>query len=318
MTLTTADIPVEDLRHRSLRWARECYEWAKVPLLPSGERVGRAYDVVGPQNLFGEDSLFINLGYWRDNPATLDEASRDLARLVGREAELGPGDTQLDVGFGYGDQDFLWAKEFGPAQIVGVNIAVEQIEIASKRADELGLSDRIRYEYGSAIALPRPAESCTKVTALESAFHFPSYPRFFAEAHRVLQPGGMLVTADIVPRTNNAAKAMVQLTDRPGVRRMPGAVRDRDFFDIHRYRQALVAAGFTDVTVYSIRRHVYAPLADYLSKRLRDPDMRRVNPALRLAFSRPGLTLWGPWADYIIAKGTKPEGIDAASTTPTR
>ncbi|KIA66214.1 SAM-dependent methyltransferase [Nocardia vulneris] len=292
MTLTTADIPVEDIGTRSLRWARECYEWAKVPLLPSGQRVGRVYDVVGPQNLFGEDSLFINLGYWRDNPATLDEASRDLARLVGREAELGPDDIQLDIGFGYGDQDFLWAQEFAPKQIIGMNIAVEQIEIATRRAAELGLAQRIRYEYGSAIDLPRDNESCTKVTALESAFHFPSYPKFFREAHRVLRPGGKLVTADIVPRT-----AFPNLGDRPPL---------ANVFDIHRYHQALQTAGFTDVVTYSIRRHVYAPLADYLTKRLRDPDMRRVNPALRLAFSRPALTLWGPWTDYIIAVGVKP------------
>ncbi|GAA5099392.1 SAM-dependent methyltransferase [Nocardia iowensis] len=306
MTLTTADIPVEDLRHRSRRWAKECYEWAKVPLLPSGERVGRVYDVVGPQNLFGEDSLFINLGYWRDHPATLDEASKDLARLVAREAELGPDDIQLDVGFGYGDQDFLWAEEFQPKQIIGVNIAVEQIEIASRRAAELGLAHRIRYEYGSAIDLPRENESCTKVTALESAFHFPSYTKFFAEAHRVLQPGGKLVTADIVPRTNRASKAIVQLSDHPNLRRLPRTRHERDYFDIHHYRQALTDTGFHDVLTYSIRRDVYAPLANYLTKRLRDPDMRRVNPALRLAFSRPGLTLWGPWADYIIAVATKP------------
>lgn len=259
MTLTTADIPVEDFRTRSRRWARECYEWSKVPFLPSSERVGRAYDVVGPQNLFGEDSLFINLGYWRDNPATLDEASKDLARLVAREAELGPDDIQLDVGFGYGDQDFLWANEFQPKQIIGMNIAVEQIEIASRRAAELGLDHRIRYEYGSAIDLPRANESCTKVTALESAFHFPSYTKFFAEAHRVLQPGGKLVTADIVPRTNRAAQAIAQLSDRPGLRHLPGALHERDIFDITHYRQALINAGFTNVITYSIRRDVYTP-----------------------------------------------------------
>jgi cyclopropane fatty-acyl-phospholipid synthase-like methyltransferase len=305
MTMTTADIPVESFLHRTRRWGRECYEWAKVPFLPPGNRVGRVYDVVGPQNLFGEDSLFINLGYWRDRPDTLDEASRDLARLVAREAELGPDDIQLDVGFGYGDQDFLWANEFRPKQIIGMNVATEQIEIASRRAAELGLKDRIHYEYGSAVDLPREDESVTKVTALESAFHFPSYTRFFAEAFRVLHPGGKLVTADIVPRANRVSNAIVRLSDRPFVRNLPGTLHERDFFDIRRYHRALIDAGFSDVTTYSIRREVYSPLAKHLSKRLRDPDMRRVNPVLRATFSRPGLILWGPWADYIIAVGTK-------------
>lgn len=304
-TLSTAGFPVETLPERTRRWARECYEWAKVPLLPPGQRAGRIYDIVGPQNLFGEDSLFINLGYWRDNPKTLDEASRDLARLVAREADLGPGDIQVDVGCGYGDQDFLWASEFGPAETIGMNIAEEQIEIANRRAAELGLADHIRFQYGSAVDLPREDDSCTKVTALESAFHFPSHTKFFSEAYRVLRPGGKIVTADIVPRTNRATDAIIWLGDRPLLRNLPGTLHERDVFDIRRYRRALTEAGFTDVTVYSIRRDVYRPLARYLGKRLRDPDMRRVNPVLRATFSRPGLMTWGPWADYIIAVGTK-------------
>ncbi|WP_067712246.1 methyltransferase domain-containing protein [Nocardia yamanashiensis] len=277
MTQTTAAIPVETLPERTGRWARECLEWAKVPFLPPGRRVGRVYDIVGPQNLFGEDSLFINLGYWHDRPATLDEASRDLARLLARTADLNPSDIQVDVGFGYGDQDFLWAREFAPKEIIGLNIATEQIAIATRRATELGLADRIRFQYGSAVAIPLDDASCTKVTALESAFHFPSYPKFFAEAHRILQPGGKLVTADITPRAY-----------------------------LPYYRNLLRKAGFQDVDVYSIRDDVYPSLARHLGKRLRAPDMRRVNPLLRATFSRPGLTLWGPWADYIIATATKP------------
>ncbi|MFI6870306.1 methyltransferase domain-containing protein [Nocardia sp. NPDC050406] len=309
-TPTTAGLPVETGPERTRRWARECYEWAKVPLLPPGRRAGRVYDVVGPHNLFGEDSLFINLGYWRDNPRTLDEASRALARLVAREANLGPDDIQVDVGCGYGDQDFLWATEFGPREIIGMNIAEEQIAIANRRAADLGLADRVHFHFGSAVDLPRADESCTKVTALESAFHFPSYPSFFAEAYRILRPGGTLVTADIIPRPLGTHPLLRRLTPAP--------------FDIHHYRQALTAAGFTTVTAYSIRDDVYRPLAHYLDKRLRSPDMRRVNPLLRATFSRPAVLTWSPHLDYIIATATKkqldhhPKHVDTVPSPPTR
>ncbi|WP_194819990.1 class I SAM-dependent methyltransferase [Nocardia sp. XZ_19_385] len=292
MVSSLSALSEEAFGRRLRRWSGE---WGKLAALPwaksTPERVGRLYDIVGTQNLFGEESLFINLGYWRDDPATLDEASADLARLVGREAALGANDVQVDVGFGYGDQDFLWAREFGPRRIIGVNVAEEQIDIARQRAASLGLDKVIEYVHGSADALPIDSGSATKVTALESAFHFPSYPRFFGEAHRVLAPGGRLVTADIVPRV------------LPGTARLSWA--GRDAYDARRYRKALLEAGFDTADVYSIRRHVYRPLARYLSVRLRERDMRRVNPVLRLAFSRTGVNLWGPWADYIIAVATK-------------
>ncbi|WP_405133581.1 hypothetical protein [Nocardia sp. NBC_01388] len=84
----------------------------------------------------------------------------------------------------------------------------------------------------------------------------------------------------------------------------PGA--ERTAYDLHHYRKALTAAGFENVSAYSIGRDVYSPLATYLSKRLRDRDLRRVNPVLHATFSRPSLLAWGPWADYIIAVATKP------------
>ena len=185
---------------RLRRWADETRQLVRILASRSEGKTGQIYDIIGTQNLYGEESLFINFGYWKDDPATLDEASRDLARLAARSADFNPSDVVVDCGPGYGDQDILWVNEFGVKHITGINVAAEQIAIATRRSEEAGLADRIDYVHASAIALPLEDQSCTKVVALESAFHFPSRVDFFSEALRVLEPGGQLVTADIVPK----------------------------------------------------------------------------------------------------------------------
>lgn len=93
----------------------------------------------------------------------------------------------LDVGFGYGDQDFKWLRERQVAKVYGLNITPHHVEAAQRRAQEEGLADRTDFRLGSATELPFEDNTFDRVVALESAFHF--YPRsaFFAEALRVLR-----------------------------------------------------------------------------------------------------------------------------------
>ncbi|MEZ0362562.1 cyclopropane-fatty-acyl-phospholipid synthase family protein [Mycobacterium sp. pUA109] len=295
----------ESTGDRLKRWAGEWGRMARVAVSPSdGPKTGQIYDIIGTQNLFGEESLFINFGYWENHPTTLDEASRELARLVARTADFSPSDIVVDCGPGYGDQDMLWIKEFKPKRITGVNLAREQIAIATRRAAEAGLAKRISYVEASATDLPFDDRSCTKVVALESAFHFPSRVDFFAEALRVLKPGGRLVTADIVPKrslfTVPARAEVSRLGWRAASRRaVRGAV------DLTGYRDLLLDIGFVDVSARSISDDVYGPLGKFLHKRLRDPAMRHVNPLVRYSFTPLGFRLSALHSDYILAVATK-------------
>lgn len=287
------------------RWANECGQVARVLASRSeGSKTGRIYDIIGTQNLYGEESLFINFGYWKNNPTTMDEASRDLARLAARSADFNASDIVVDCGPGYGDQDILWVNEFGVNHITGVNVATEQIAIATARVQEAGLADRIAYVHASASALPQDDDSCTKVVALESAFHFPSRVDFFSEALRVLKPGGCLVTADIVPKRTFLNSRHRREVARLGWRgASPKAVRRS--VNVEDYRDLLLDIGFATAETQSIARDVFRPLARFLWKRAFQPDMKGVNPLLRITVRPDNFWIHETHIDYILAVAKK-------------
>jgi ubiquinone/menaquinone biosynthesis C-methylase UbiE len=290
---------------RLRRWAHECGQVARVLASRSdGLKTGQIYDIIGTQNLYGEESLFINFGYWKNNPTTMDEASRELARLVARGADFNESDIVADCGTGYGDQDILWVNEFGVKHITGVNIAAEQIAISAARVEEAGLTEKIRYVEASATDLPFEDESCTKVVALESAFHFPSRVDFFSEALRVLKPGGRLVTADIVPKRTFLNAHYRKQVERVGWRgASPKAVRRS--VNVEAYRDLLLDTGFAEAETKSIARDVFRPLARFLWKRAFEPDMKYVNPLLRLTVRPDNFWIHETHIDYILAVAHK-------------
>ncbi len=151
-------------------------------------------------HLLGQPSekAYLNLGYWPAGsnrtpgiPAvTLEEAAEELVREIGRLAELSTANRLLDVGFGFGQQDVLWARELNCASIFGVNITALHVAGATERAAQERLSERIQYQQGDACRLAFREGAFDRVIALECAFHFNTRHRFISEAYRVLAPGG--------------------------------------------------------------------------------------------------------------------------------
>jgi len=214
------------------------------------ERIRKYYEVVASRPLLTKETHYMNMGYWKDSPKSLDEACEALARFMGDFGNFSPEDRILDAGCGFGDQDIYWASHHSPREITGVNISRIQVEFAQRRIQELGLQNRITIHLGSATSLPFADASFDKVVALESAQHFGTREDFFWEAHRVLRSGGRIYTSDIIPLPGAdigafALKAM--------------ALNEDNWYPREVYQQKLRDAGFTNARVTSVRDVVLQP-----------------------------------------------------------
>ncbi|HEV7746382.1 MAG TPA: methyltransferase domain-containing protein [Pyrinomonadaceae bacterium] len=228
---------------------------------------------------------FQNMGYWAGGISTLDDAATALAKVVAEAAEFGTDDQILDVGCGFGDQDFLWMEQYSPERLVAVDIDSAHIQTARDTARDRSVSGSLEFRVASAIALTSLRESFNKVVSLEAAHEFMTREDFFREAYHVLAPAGRLVTTDILPL--------------PGQRVQHFTMHPANNYSRIVYAEKLRDAGFVNVKIRSIRDLVLKPFTKYMETL---SNARGLGGKLRM-FKRRRLS---SQLDYVLATADKP------------
>ena len=129
----------------------------------------------------------------------------------------------LDIATGTGDLAIQLARGIEGARVTGVDLSEGMIEAGRRKVAEAGLQDRVDLRNADALALPFADNSFDVITVAFGVRNFEHLDAGYAEMHRVLRPGGLLLVLELTPPASAVVRPFYRLYTRgviPAVGRM--------------------------------------------------------------------------------------------------
>ncbi|HEY2996399.1 MAG TPA: arsenite methyltransferase [Methylomirabilota bacterium] len=195
-------------------------------------------------------------------------------------AQLVPGETVLDLGSGGGIDVLLSARRVGPTgKAYGLDMTDEMLALARENQRKAGVSN-VEFLKGEIEHVPLPDDTVDVIISNCVINLSADKDRVFAEAFRVLKPGGRFAVSDVVVR--GEVPADIRRSVELWIGCVAGALSEDD------YRAKLAKAGFTDVDIEPTRIYRAEDAREFLAGAGLDADAiaPEVNGKFMSAFVR--------------------------------
>ena len=147
------------------------------PVARSRKNAAHHYDMGNDfYRLWLDRDLQYSCAYWEDGVTTLEDAQSAKKRHIAAKLALQPGQRVLDIGCGWGGMA-LYLASVTDVHVVGVTLAEEQLAVARRRAEILGLSGRVEFRLQDYREVPETFDRVVSVGMLEhvGAHHLTEY-----------------------------------------------------------------------------------------------------------------------------------------------
>jgi len=133
-------------------------------------------------------SLSIDRRWRRKAVSLLSDSPKD-----GLTSNSVSGLTVLDVAIGTADLTLEILRQHKASHVTGLDLSREMMRIGQNKAAKFGCSDKIRFDYGSALDMPYADASFDAVTCAYGVRNFSDMDKGLNEMYRVLRAGGELM-----------------------------------------------------------------------------------------------------------------------------
>ena len=211
------------------------------------ERIKSNASCCGPQNNASSCCSTDSNLYPADLLATLPDGESAISYGCGDPitlASLQPGQTVLDLGSGAGLDCFFAAKKVGETgKVIGVDMTLEMIERARSSATRLNIQN-VEFRQGYLEDLPVESDTVDVIISNCVINLSPDKAKVFAEALRVLKPGGKLAVSDIV--TDGPLPEAIKKSLSAWAGCVAGAVEANEYIGM------MKSVGFTEISIVPV------------------------------------------------------------------